>query len=209
MVSQAFSQTIYMIFVSTCIGVILGTPIGGMLFWFSRQGFHPNNFIYLPLHFFVNTLRSIPFIILMVLFIPLMRIIVGTSIGTTAAIVPLALSAVILMARMTEETLMNMPRSIIEVGYSLGASSFKVIRKILIPEALPQLVQGITNVLITMVAYSAMAGVIGGGGLGDLANRYGYQRYDMGLLFVIVAILILMVQTIQIAGDFFYKSLKK
>lgn len=208
MVTQALMETLAMVSASLCIGLCIGLPIGGGLYWFSKAGFNAKPWIYWPIHVLINSLRSVPFIILMVLLIPLSRLIVGKAIGTMSAIVPMSIGSIILMARMAEETLLNMPRSVIEVGYCFGASSSQVIRQIMLPEAVPQLVQGITNIAITLVAYSAMAGAIGGGGLGNLAITYGYQRYEMGLMVAIVVILIILVQVIQSLGDFMYKRLK-
>lgn len=179
------------------------------LYWFSKEGFTHKKSIYWPLHMMVNGVRSIPFIILMVLLMPLTRLCVGTSIGTVAAVVPLSIAGIILTARIVEESLLNASKTLIEVGQGMGASSMKTLIKIMFPEMLPQLIQGFTGVLLTLVAYSAMAGAIGGGGLGDLAIRYGYQRYETQLMIVIVVILIVMVQGLQMVGDVLYRNLKK
>ena len=146
-------------------------------------------------------MRSIPFIILMVAIIPLTRWIVGTSIGTIAAIVPLSLCAIPFFARLTETALQEVPASLIEASQAMGASNWQIIWHVLIPEGLPTLVRGITLTAVTLVGYSAMAGAIGGGGLGDLAIRYGYQRFEAGLMVATIVVLIVLVQLMQYIGD--------
>lgn len=156
---------------------------------------------YLILSAVINALRSIPFIILLIAIIPLTRFIVGTSIGTTAAIVPLAIGAIPFVARIVENSLMSVNAGLIEAGQAMGASNFQIIWKILLPEASALITQGVTVVVIALVGYSAMAGVVGGGGLGDLAIRYGYERFQTNVMIATIIILVIMVQIIQFLGD--------
>jgi D-methionine transport system permease protein len=157
----------------------------------------------------VNAIRSIPYIILVVLLMPVTRLIVGSSIGTLAAIIPLSLAGTLLIARMVEDSLRNVPQELVEVGLAMGASKRQIITKILLYEAMPSITAGITTVLINLIGFSAMAGTVGGGGLGDLAIRYGYQRYDLSLMGVIVVVLVILVQGIQMVGDFISRKLSK
>lgn len=157
----------------------------------------------------VNATRSTPFIILMVAIIPLTRMLVGSSIGTTAAIVPLTISAAPFIARVIESSLLEIDHGVIEAAQSMGASPMQIIYKVLLPESLHSIVLGITLAVIALIGYSAMAGVLGGGGLGDLAIRYGYQRFQPDVMIVTVVILILMVQLIQFIGDTLSKKLNK
>src|SRR5262249_44040291 len=150
----------------------------------------------------VNAFRSIPYIILIVLLIPFTRLLVGSSIGLWAAIVPLAVAGFLLIARIGEEAFLTVPKELIETGQAMGATLRQIILKILIPEATPRLVGGITTIVINLIGFSAMAGAVGGGGLGDLAIRYGYQRYELVILAVIVIILVFFVQVVQMMGDY-------
>ena len=152
-------------------------------------------------NFLVNAIRSIPYIILTVVMMPLTRILVGTSIGTWAAIVPLSLAGLLLVARAAEEAMRQVPQGLLEVGLAAGASRLQIIRSVLVPESLPSLMAGVTTVIVNIIGFSAMAGAVGGGGLGDLAIRYGYQRYDIQLVLMIVVILIAMVQLVQGVGN--------
>ena len=155
----------------------------------------------------INMLRSIPFIILMLAIIPLTRLLVGTSIGTTAAIVPLSLATIPFFARMVENNLDQLPPGLIETGQAMGASTLQLISAVLLSEAMPGIVSSLTTTLITLTAYSAMAGAVGGGGLGDLAIRYGYQRFDARVMLMTIVILIALVQMIQYIGDYWVKRL--
>jgi D-methionine transport system permease protein len=157
----------------------------------------------------VNIFRSVPFVILLIVLIPFTRLLVGKAIGTTAAIVPLSVAAIPFMGRLTETALREVDRGIIEAAQSMGASPLQIITKVLVPEALPSIAAGITITTINLVGYSAMAGVIGGGGLGDLAVRYGYQRFMLDIMLYTVAILVAMVQLIQLIGDVLVKQLSK
>lgn len=199
----ATGETLYMVFVSTFIAVLLGLPLGILLHKTHR--IKPAPGFYKIVSALVNTARSIPFIILLVALIPFTRLIVGTSIGLNAAIVPLSLGATPFFARLVANTLENLPRGLIETGYSMGANTKQIIVHILLPEARSALIHATTLTAITLVNYSAMAGVVGAGGLGTLAINYGYQRFDAGVMLLTVVILIIMVQAIQSLGDYFAK----
>ncbi len=201
----ASAETLYMVFVSTAIAVILGLPLGVMLY--SSQHIRPHRGLYRLLSGIINIFRSIPFIILLVALIPVTRFIIGTSIGTHAALVPLTLGATPLFARLTENVLQTLSKGLLDAAVAMGASLWQTIRMVLLPEALPGLVNAITVTAITLVNYSAMAGVVGGGGLGDLAIRYGYQRFDVSVMLCTVVLLIIIVQLIQYAGDSLSKRL--
>lgn len=195
----ASGETLYMVIVSTLLAVILGLPLGTLLF--SSAKIKPHPALYRLIAGFINFSRSIPFIILLVALIPVTRILVGTSIGINAAIVPLTLGATPFFARLVDNVYQNLPRGLIETGFSMGATTWQMIRHILLPEALPALIQAITITAITLVNYSAMAGTVGGGGLGDLAIRYGYQRFNVTIMVATILILVAIVQLIQMGGD--------
>lgn len=199
-------DTLYMVLLSTIVSIILGVPLGVLLLVTSKGYFWDSPRFYAVLGTVVNALRSIPFIILMVAIIPITKFIVGTSIGTTAAIVPLTVSTIPFLGRLVETSLRTVPYGLIEAAQSLGASPFRIIRKVLIPEALPELVQNFTLTVIVIIGCSAMAGTIGGGGLGDIAIRYGYMRFQVQIMVMTVIILILMVQLTQWIGDIITKK---
>ncbi len=207
LVIQALLETLLMVFASSLIGIIFGLPLAMILFNYSKMS--KGKSLYHILSFLVNASRSIPYIILVVLMIPFSRMIVGSSIGVYAAIIPLGVSAILLIARIIEDAFNNVSSGLIEVGMAMGASKLQIFCKILIPEALPNIVAGVTLVMINLVGFSAMAGAVGGGGLGDLAIRYGYQRYNLEVLAIIVVILILLVQIIQIIGNKISNQLKR
>lgn len=194
-------ESLYMICASSGIAFILGMPMGIVLSVTDRGNILENRPINAVLSFFVNIGRSVPFIILMVGIIPLTRLIVGTSIGTNAAIVPLSLAAMPFVARVVESALREIDQGVIEAALSMGARPMEIIYKVLLPEALPAIIAGLTLTLINLVGYSAMAGAIGGGGLGDIAIRYGYQRFKPDIMLITVVILVLMVQFFQFVGD--------
>lgn len=196
---MASFETLYMVFAATLIAFLFGLPLGTLLFVKSELKPHPK--VYNVISSIVNVTRSIPFIILLVAMIPFTRFLIGTSIGTTAAIVPLTLGAIPFVARLVESAFQRLPHGLIEVGFSMGATSFQMIRHILLPEALPAMIEALTLTAITLVGYSAMAGTVGGGGLGDLAIRYGYQRFDTRVMLVTILILIVFVQAIQGIGN--------
>ena len=194
-------QTLYMIVVSTLIATIFGITGEGQILYCKV--------INRVLSIAVNVFRSVPFIILLILLVPITRAITGKAIGTTAAIVPLSIAAIPFMGRITETALREVDRGILEAAQAMGASPWEVISKVLIPESLPSLASGVTITIINLVGYSAMAGVIGGGGLGDLAVRYGYQRYMLDVMTCTVIILVVMVQIIQMVGDVLVRFLSR
>ncbi|MFI4962533.1 MAG: methionine ABC transporter permease [Legionellales bacterium] len=199
----ATAETLYMVLTSTLFAILLGFPLGTLLY--VSQGIRPAPRLYKALSALINTARSIPFIILLVAIIPFTRLLVGTSIGINAAIVPLSLGATPFFARLVANVYQELAPGLIETGYSMGASTRQIIQHILLPEARPALIQAITMTAITLVNYSAMAGTVGAGGLGTLAINYGYQRFDASLMLATVVVLIIMVQLIQIAGDYLAK----
>lgn len=206
---KSFWETGYMVVASTVLASLIGIPLGIILTVTRNGHILPNAVINSVLGVIVNATRSTPFIILMVAIIPLTRMLVGSSIGTTAAIVPLTISAAPFIARVIESSLLEIDHGVIEAAQSMGASPMQIIYKVLLPESLHSIVLGITLAVIALIGYSAMAGVLGGGGLGDLAIRYGYQRFQPDVMIVTVVILILLVQLIQFIGDTLSKKLNK
>lgn len=198
---QESLTTLYMVGVSTLLTVLFGLPLGVLLVVSDERGLSPRPAINRGIGVVVNLTRSLPFIILLVVLIPFTRWVVGTSIGPTAAIVPLTLAAVPFFARVTENALREVPSGLIEAAQAMGSSEWQIVSKVYIPEALPGLVLGIALTLISLVGYSAMAGAVGGGGLGDLAIRYGYQRFQTDVMLVTVVILLVFVQAVQSIGD--------
>lgn len=190
-----------MVSVSTIVSLILGLPIGVILVITEKGGIWEKPWINSVLGTIVNVTRSFPFLILMIILFPLARLIVGKSIGPTAAIVPLSIAAAPFVARVIESSLREVDKGIIEAVSSMGATNFEIIFKVLIPEAMPSLVSNITLTIINLIGYSAMAGIIGGGGLGDLAIRYGYYRFDPTVMAASVIIIIILVQIIQLIGN--------
>lgn len=206
---KSFWETCYMVFSSTALSTLIGLPLGIILCVTRKDHILPNPTLNAVLGAIVNATRSTPFIILMVAIIPLTRLIVGSSIGTTAAIVPLTISAAPFIARIIESSLLEINLGIIEAAQAMGASPMQIITKVLIPESLHSIVLGITLAVISLIGYSAMAGTLGGGGLGDLAIRYGYQRFQMDVMIATVIVLIIMVQVMQSLGDNLSKKLNK
>lgn len=198
---QGTIETAIMVFVSTAIAVIAGLPIALLLVLTSPGNVAENALINRPLGLVVNAVRSVPFIILLVAIIPLTRLLAGTSIGTGAAIVPLAISAVAFIARLFETALREVDPGLVETAQSMGASRLKIVSKVLLPESAPALVAAVTVTLISLVGYSAMAGAVGGGGLGDIGIRFGYQRFMPGVMALVVVLLIVIVQGLQSLGD--------
>jgi D-methionine transport system permease protein len=190
-----------MVSVSTLLTSFFGIPLGVLVVIARKGHILENRVLYRALGFIINATRSIPFPIFIVFVIPLTRFIVGTSIGSTAVIVPLTLAAIVFMARLTETSLLEVPYGVIEAAQSIGASRWQIVWNVLLPEAKPGLTMAVTITVITLISYSAMAGAVGGGGLGDLAIRYGYQRYQTDIMFITVIILLLFVQAIQVLGD--------
>ena len=199
--AQASLTTLYMVGASTFLTVLLGLPLGVLLVLSDKRGLRPRPLLNKLLGAVVNLTRSLPFIILLVVLIPFTRWIVGTSIGPTAAIVSLTLAAVPFFARVTESALREVPSGVIEAAQAMGSSDWQIVRKVMLKEAMPGLVLGIALTLISLVGYSAMAGAVGGGGLGDLAIRYGYQRFETEVMLATVVLLVAFVQVVQSVGD--------
>ena len=201
LVGTATLQTLSMVFFSTIFSLILGLPLGILLCVTDpATGIMPKPILNQVLTRIVNVLRSFPFIILMILLFPLSRVIVGTSIGTTATIVPLSIAAAPFVARVIESALKEVDPGVVQAARAMGSTNFQIITKVLLPEAMPSLVAGITLTIINLIGYSAMAGAIGGGGLGDLAIRYGYQRFRTDIMVVSVIVILVLVEVIQIIG---------
>ena len=197
----ALGETLWMVFASALFGTILGVPLGIALHITKPGQISAQPVFNKVLGTIVNVGRSVPFIILLVAIIPFTRLIVGTSIGTIAAIVPLTVGAIPFVARLIEGALIEVPFGLQEAAQAMGAKPLQIIQKVLLPEALPGIINAITITLVTLVNYSAMAGAIGGGGLGDVGIRYGYQRFDPAIMLITVVILVLLVQLIQGLGD--------
>ena len=194
-------ETLYMTLSATLIAAIFGTLLGLILYATRRGRFLANPYVYYPLGIIVNIGRSIPYIILALWIVPFTRLIVGVSIGNTAAIVPLTLSAVPFIARMVENMLNEVPGGLIEAAQAMGASPTQIMRKVLLPEALPGIINALTITLIALIGYSAIAGALGAGGLGKVAYAYGYQRYRPDIMLYTVCIIVVLVQNIQWLGD--------
>lgn len=197
----ASKDTLTMIGVSLFFTVIIGILIGVVLFLTSRRQLLEQPVVYVLLSFVVNILRSVPFVILMILIMPLTKILTGTTLGVQGTIPPLVVAAAPFFARLVETSLREVDRGVIEAAQAMGASRWDIVRRVLLLEARPGLLAGITITAVTLVSYTAMAGVIGGGGLGDLALRYGYQRFQLSVMIVTVTLLIILVQLLQMAGD--------
>ena len=204
---QGIEETFYMVAVATVIGGIIGIPLGITLVTTSKGHILENRFINQILGTIVNIIRSIPFIILMVAIIPLTRLIAGTSIGTTAACVPLTIVAIPFLSRLVETSIRDVDFGLVEAAESMGATPFQIIRKVLIPEALPTIINNITVLIVNLIGASAMAGAIGGGGLGDMGIRYGYQRFMPDVMLAVVVILIVFVQAMQSFGDWLVRRM--
>ena len=204
---KASYETLYMVFGTTFFSVILGFIPAIVLVLTAPDGLKPNKIVYQILDFIVNTFRSFPFITLLILVIPVTRAIVGTSLGSTAAIVPLTISAIPFVARVIESALRSVDPGLIEAAKSFGASDIQIIFRVYFKEAFPSIISGIILTMISIIGYTAMAGSVGGGGLGDVAIRRGYQAYNLKYLFVTSIILIVIVQIIQNIGNYLYKKL--
>ncbi|AZA90243.1 D-methionine transport system permease protein metI [Chryseobacterium nakagawai] len=194
-------ETVYMTFVSGFFGFVLGLPVGILLFLTRKGQLLENVIYYRALSIIVNIFRAIPFIILIVWMIPFTRVLAGTSIGVNAALVPLSVGAAPFIARLVENSLIEVPHGLIETARALGASPFQIIRKVLLPEALPSLINNATITLITLVGYSAMGGAVGAGGLGQVGYQYGYIGYDIVIMNTVLILLVLLVFIIQFMGD--------
>jgi D-methionine transport system permease protein len=202
-------NTIYMVACAAFLAILFGLPLGIILTITARGHLKENHFVHQTLGIVVNIGRSFPFAILMVALIPLTRWLVGTSLGTTASIVPLAFAATPFVARIVESSLKEIDKGIIEAALVMGSTSWQIIVKVLIPEALPALILGMTTTLINLIGYSAMAGTMGGGGLGKVAIQYGYQRFNPILMTITVLVLVILVQAIQSSGHWLFKKIYK
>ena len=209
LLTKALGETIYMVVVSMAIASLIGVPLGVLLHTTARGQILENLFVNQTVGSVVNAVRSIPFIILMVAIIPLTRFLVGSAIGTTAAIVPLVIASIPFIGRQVETSLKEVPAGLVEAAEAMGATPAQIITKVLLPEAMPGIVAQLTTVIIALVGESAMAGAIGGGGLGDLAIRYGYQRFRPEVMLATVVVLIVLVQLVQFAGNTLAKRLDK
>ncbi|MDQ1287494.1 MAG: D-methionine transport system permease protein [Actinomycetota bacterium] len=198
---QAFTETLYMVAMSALFTFVLGLLIGVLLYATSPDGVLANRFVYTPLGLLVNVGRSLPFLILLIVLLPVTRAIVGTSLGATAAIVPLTIGSAPFFGRVVETALREVDPGRIEAAQSMGATSEDIVVKVLLPEALPGLLAGATLTLVMFVDYSAMAGAIGAGGLGNFAIKYGYQRFNTPLMLATVVVLVVLVQLLQTVGD--------
>ncbi|HJD27273.1 MAG TPA: ABC transporter permease [Candidatus Blautia intestinipullorum] len=209
MLVEGTRDTLYMTLMSTFFGYVLGLPLGILLTVTDKEGIRPNAFVYKILDVIVNILRSIPFLILLILVIPVTKAIVGKSYGSSATIVPLVIAAAPFIARMVESSLKEVDSGVIEAAVSMGAGTGTVIWKVLLAEARTSLLVGVTIAVGTILGYSAMAGVVGGGGLGDIAIRYGYYRYQTDIMLVTIVILVVLVQILQGIGMMVSKKMDK
>jgi D-methionine transport system permease protein len=209
LLTDAAFETATMVFAAAGFAVLLGLPLALLLFATGRGRFADNAFVSAPLGVLVNAVRSVPFIILMVAIVPFTRLVAGTSIGTGAAIVPLSLAATAFIVRLFETALREVDRGLVEAAEAMGATRLQIVAKVLVPEAAPGLVAAITVTLVSLVGYSAMAGAVGGGGLGDLGIRFGYQRFMPEVMATVVVLLIAVVQGLQSLGDWLVRRLSR
>lgn len=207
MLWESFLETLVMVGLSGVIGAAFGIPLGILLNVTDSSGVHPMPVFNKILGWVINAVRSTPFIILLVAIIPLTRLIAGTSIGTAAAVVPLTISVAPFIARLVETSLREVDKGLVEAAQAMGATNLQIVTKVLLPEARPGIVAGLTISLVSLVGYSAMAGAIGGGGLGDMGIRYGYQRFMPDVMLAVVVILIVFVQAMQSIGDWLVRRL--
>lgn len=204
---NATCETAYMVLLAAVFTVALGLPVGVLLFLTRKNGILPNRTLATVLNTVVNVGRALPFVVLLIALIPFTRLLVGTTLGSTAAIVPITLGAFPFFARIVENALDEVDRGRIEAVVSMGGTLWHIVSRVLLPEALPALIAGITLTIVMLIGFSAMAGVVGGGGLGDLAIRYGYQRFDNQIMAATIVVLLVMVQLIQKIGDRIVRSL--
>lgn len=200
---QGTWQTLYMVGVSTGASFIVGLPLGILLLLFSPGHLLQNRVIYQICSVIVNVIRSVPFIILLIALIPFTTWVIGTSIGLNASIVPLVVGAIPFYARLTETALREVDRGVIEAAQSMGASTWQIVLRVLLPESRPGLIAGLTVTAVTLVSYTAMSGVIAGGGLGNLAVMYGYERFETNVMIITTLLMIILVQVLQMVGDRF------
>lgn len=209
LLSQACWDTLYMVGWSTLIAVVGGLPLGILLVLTDRGGLLQNLVANKVIGQIVNVARSMPFIILMVALMNFTRTITGTTIGREAAIVPLAIGAIPFFARLVETAVREVDGGLVEAVQSMGGNTWTIVRKVLVPESLPSLISSTTTTIVALIGYSAMAGTVGAGGLGDIAIRYGYQRFETQLMWITVAILAVVISVIQFAGDYAARSLHR
>lgn len=209
MIITGIGQTIYMTILSTVVGYVFGLPLGVMLAVFDKDGLRPNKAVYKVLDVISNIIRSIPFLILLILIIPLTRLIVGQSYGSSATVVPLVVAAIPFIGRMVESSIKEVDAGVVEAARSMGASDLRIIVKVLLLESRTSLITGATIAIGTILGYSAMAGSVGGGGLGDIAIRYGYYRYESQIMIVTVILLVVLVQFFQSIGMIIASKLDK
>ena len=209
LLTKALGETVYMVAVSMIIATIIGVPVGVLLHVTNKGQILESPILNKVLSSVINAVRSIPFIILLVAIIPFTRLVVGSSIGTTAAMVPLVIASIPFIGRQVETSLREVPEGIVEAAQSMGATPMQIISRVLLPEAMPNIVAQLTTVVIALVGESAMAGAVGGGGLGDLAIRYGYQRFRPEIMLATVVIIRTMVQLVQFAGNKLAAKLNK
>ena len=209
MILVGTGQTLYMTLLATFLGYVFGLPVGILLAISDEDGLAPNKILYKVLDTIANVVRSIPFLILMILLIPFTKFVVGKSYGTTATVVSLVVAAIPFLARMVESSIKEVDAGVIEAAKAMGASNLRIIAKVLLVEARTSLITGATIGIGTILGYSAMAGAIGGGGLGDIAIRYGYHRYQFDIMIITVAILVILVQVFQTIGNITARKLDK
>lgn len=208
-IMESIGETFIMVGISVLAAILIGLPIGTYLYLCSKRNLLQNQFVYSILNVLVNTIRSFPFLLLVVFMIPFTRIIVGTAIGTIAATVPLAVIAIAHYARLVEQSLLDVPRGVLEAAVSMGASVQHIIFKFLYVEARSGLLLGLTTSTVSFISYSTIMGVVGGGGIGDFAIRYGYQQFKTDLMFYVIIIMIILVQLIQFAGTTISRKIDK
>lgn len=206
---QGSWESLIMVIVSTVLAYVIGIPLGVALIVTQPQGIRPHRVFYGVLGWIVNIGRSIPFIILMLVISPLTRLIVGKAYGTTATVVPLVVAAAPFVARMVEQSLKEIDHGVVEAARTMGATNFEIVWKVLLPESIPSLIRGAAVTVITLVGYSAMAGAVGGGGLGDIAVRYGMHRYEYDVMILTLVLIVVIVQVIQVAFDLIAKKIDK
>jgi len=204
--TKAFGETFFMVGVSLSLSIFLGIPLGLLLYVTNKGLFLENPFINTLGGLFINIIRSTPFVILLVLLLPLTQKLIGTTIGTVAASVPLSIAAIAFYARLVEGSLWEVDSGVIEAAISMGATPWMIIKDVLLIESLPGLIRGLTITAVSLIGYSAMAGIVGGGGIGDLAIRFGYYRYETDIMIITVVLLILLVQLVQTTGDYIAKQ---
>lgn len=209
MLAKEAGITLYMTLTSTALAYLIGLPMGIALVLTAKDGLRPHPVIYKVLDFIANIVRSVPFIILLIMLMPVTKFIVGKSYGPTATIVPLTVAAAPFIARLVESSLLEVDRGVVEAAQSMGASTWHIVWKVLLAEARVSLIVNGTIALATILGYSAMSGVVGGGGLGDVAIRYGYHRYQVGIMMITVVLLVVLVQIMQYIGTRVSKKMDK